>query len=124
MNTALWILAGLLAAVFTAAGATKLARPRADLAPQMPWVEDFSDGQVKAIGALELLGAVGLILPAALDIAPWLVPVAATGLALVMAGAAVVHVRRGDPAAAVAAPVVLGLASAFLAVGRFALEAF
>jgi len=124
MNIALWIVAGVLAAVFAAAGTTKLVRSRADLEAQMGWVADFSDGQVKAIGALEVLGAVGLILPAVLDIAPVLVPIAATGLALLMVGAAVVHLRRGDPTAAVVPSLVLALASAFVAVGRFAIDAF
>jgi hypothetical protein len=78
MNVALWIITGLLAVAFLASGAMKLAQPKEKLAAfGMGWVEDFSAGTVKAIGTLEVLAAVGLILPAALDIAPVLVPLAA-----------------------------------------------
>ena len=57
---------------------------------------DFSASFVKALGAVEILGAVGLILPALLDIAPVLVPLAATGLATIMVGAAIVESRRRE----------------------------
>ena len=60
------------------------------------WVEDFSAGSIKAIGALEILAAVGLILPAVLDIAPVLVPLAALGLVLIMVGAAITRIRRHE----------------------------
>ena len=98
MNTALWIIAGLLATVFLLAGANKLFIPREKLAkaPGGGWVLDFSAGFVKALGAVEILGAVGLILPAVLDIAPVLVPLAATGLATIMVGAAIVEFRRRE----------------------------
>src|SRR3712207_9418373 len=92
MNLALWIIAGLLAAVFLLAGSTKLFTSREKLAkaPGGGWVLDFSAGFVKALGAVEILGAVGLILPALLGIAPVLVPLAAVGLATIMVGAAIV----------------------------------
>src|ERR1022692_4217283 len=72
MNIALWIIAGFMATVFLAAGASKLLIPQEKLAkaPGGGWVLDFSAGFVKALGAVEILGAVGLILPALLDIAP------------------------------------------------------
>lgn len=124
MNVVLWIVAGLLAAAFVAAGGTKLATPRKQLEPKMPWVADATDAQVKAIGAMEVLGALGLVLPAALDIAPILTPLAAVGLALMMAGAAVVHLRRGDGIAAAVPALVLGLLSLFVAWGRFGPYAF
>jgi uncharacterized membrane protein YphA (DoxX/SURF4 family) len=57
---------------------------------------DFSAGFVKALGAVEILGAVGLILLALLDIAPVLVPLAALGLGLIMIGAAIVESRRQE----------------------------
>jgi uncharacterized membrane protein len=85
MNAALWIVQGLLAAVFAAAGFLKLTRSRAELQPNMPYMEDLADGTVKLIGTMELLGAVGLILPAAIGVAVLLTPVAATGLAVLMA---------------------------------------
>ncbi|MCU1614334.1 MAG: DoxX family protein [Frankiales bacterium] len=124
MNVVWWIVAGVLAAAFLGAGLMKLSQPRKKLADSgMGWVEDFSDGAVKGIGGLEVLGALGLILPAALDIAPVLVPLAATGLALVMAGAAVTHARRREPQMIVANIVLLALA-AFVAWGRFGPYAF
>ena len=119
MNITLWIIAGLLALAFLAAGAMKLAKSRAQLAESgMAWTEDFSDTQVKLIGLVEVLGAIGLILPAALGIAEILTPLAAAGLALTMLGATVVHARRGEKSNT---PVTLVLAAlaAFVAVMRF-----
>jgi DoxX-like family len=83
MNLTLWIIAGLLAAVFLVAGANKLFIPKAKLAkaPGGGWVLDFSAGFVKVLGAVEILGAVGLILPALLNIAPILVPPSLRGAA-------------------------------------------
>lgn len=119
MNTVLWIIAGLLAAAFLASGLMKLAWPKATLAASgMGWVDDVSDTQVKGIGALEVLAAVGLILPAALDIAPVLVPLAALGLVLIMIGAAVTHGRRGEHQMIAVNAVLLALA-AVVAWGRF-----
>ncbi|WP_017569215.1 DoxX family protein [Nocardiopsis halotolerans] len=125
MNLALWIVTGLLAAVFLLAGATKLFIPREKLAraPGGGWVEDFGAGFVKALGAVEVLGAVGLVLPAVLGIAPVLVPLAAVGLMVVMAGAAVVTFRREEPLHAVLNLAYLALA-AFVAWGRFGPESF
>jgi uncharacterized membrane protein YphA (DoxX/SURF4 family) len=123
MDIALWIIAGLLAAAFLMAGLMKLTKSKEQLAANMPWVEDFSAGQVKAIGTIEILGALGLILPAALDIAPILTPIAATGLALNMAGAAATHLRRGEKQMV---PINLALLvlAAFVAVMRFGPNAF
>lgn len=125
MNLALWIVAGLLAAVFLVAGSAKLFIPHATLAkaPGAGWVGQFGPGFVKALGAVELLGAAGLILPAALDIAPILVPLAATGLAAIMVGAAVVESRRGEYRHALLNVVYLALA-AVVAVGRFGPASF
>ncbi len=98
MNLSLWIVSGLLAAVFLFAGSTKVFTPRKKLAdaPGGGWVLDFSAGFVKALGALEILGAVGLILPALLDVAPMLVPLAALGLGVIMVGAAAVEFHRRE----------------------------
>jgi uncharacterized membrane protein YphA (DoxX/SURF4 family) len=118
MNVVLWIVAGLLAVAFGAAGLMKLTQPKDKLAPNMAYVEDFSAGAIKAVGALEILAAVGLILPAVLDIAPVLVPLAALGLVIVMIGAAVVHARRGEHQMILTNVVLLVLA-AVVAWGRF-----
>ena len=125
MNLALWIIAGLLAAVFLLAGGTKLFIPREKLAkdPGGGWVEDYSTGFVKTLGAVEILGAVGLILPAALDIAPVLVPLAAAGLATIMVGAAIVELRRQDSKHVLVNLTYLALIS-FVVFGRFGPQSF
>ncbi|MHA6779780.1 DoxX family protein [Pseudonocardia saturnea] len=124
MNTTLWIVQGLLAAFFGAGGLVKLVRPPKRLIDQgLTWVEDFPPGAVKAIGALEVLAAVGLVLPAVTGVAPVLVPLAAVGIGLLMIGAAVVHVRR-DEVPFVGVLAVLLAAAAFVAWGRFGPYAF
>jgi uncharacterized membrane protein YphA (DoxX/SURF4 family) len=96
MATLVWVLQILLAVVFVAAGLIKLIRPKADLRAQMGWVDDYPDNGVKAIGALEVLAAIGLILPALTGIATVFVPLAALGLVLLMIGAAITHGRRKE----------------------------
>ena len=124
MNVILWIIAGVLAVAFLVAGLLKLTQPRKKLAASgLAWVEDFSDRAVKGIGALEVLGALGLVLPAVLDIAPILVPLAATGLAAIMVGAMITHARRREPPAIVINVVLFALA-AVVAWGRFGPYAF
>ena len=121
MNIALWIIAGLLAAVFLIAGANKLFIPRQKLAkaPGGGWVLDFSGSFVKTLGAVEIVGAAGLILPALLDIGPILVPLAALGLAVIMTGAATVEFRRQEFKHMVLNLTYLALI-VFVACGRFA----
>jgi hypothetical protein len=124
MNTFPWVVAALLAVAMLAAGAMKLSRPKAALAASgQAWVEDFSESAVKGIGALEVLGAVGLVLPALVDIAPVLVPVAATGVLLLMLGAAVTHARRGEYAN-IAVNAALGALALTVAVLRFGPQSF
>ncbi|HEX5166725.1 MAG TPA: DoxX family protein [Thermomicrobiales bacterium] len=125
MNLTLWIVAGLMATVFLFAGSTKLFIPREKLAkaPGGDWVMDFSSVFVKGLGAIEILGAIGLILPAALDIAPVLVPLAAVGLATIMVGAAVVTYRRHEVKHVLVNLTYLALI-VFVAVGRVAFESF
>jgi uncharacterized membrane protein YphA (DoxX/SURF4 family) len=118
MNVVLWILAGLLAVAFLGAGLTKLTQPKEKLAATMGWVEDFSPGTVKLIGALEVLAAIGLILPAAFDVVPVLVPLAAVGLVALMIGAALTHARRREVPLIVVNLVLLALA-AVVVWGRF-----
>lgn len=117
MNIALWILAGLLAFAFLGAGMMKVRITPEQMAEKAPWAK--TTGQVRAIGAAELLGALGLILPAALGIAPILTPIAALLLGLVMLGAVVVHLVRGDGMAGSTPSLVLGVLSLLLAVLRF-----
>lgn len=119
MDAFLWILQALLGAVFLVTGATKLTQSRAKLAAgPMSWAEDVSDQEFRGIGLVEVCGAVGLILPAALKIAPALTPIAATGLAATMAVAAMTHARRGEWDR-VAAPLILLVLALVVAIGRF-----
>ena len=121
MNVALWIVAGLLAVLFLASGTVKLVRPREKLiATGMGFAENFSPGAVKAIGALEVLGAVGVILPAALGTGLWLSALAAAGLVALMAGAVIVHLRRDEGRATVVNVLLLAL-SALVAAGHLGL---
>lgn len=124
MNIALWIVASVLAFAFAGAGTMKLSKSRSELEPQMAWVGHATDSQVRLVGFVELTGAIGLILPAALDTAPILVPLAATGLVLTMIGAVITHIRIGDRIAEAAPAIALGALAAFVAVGRFAIETF
>lgn len=117
MSTAVWIAQGVLCAVFLGAGLMKLTRPRAALREKTPYVEDFSDGQVKTIGALEVLGAVGVVLPAAIGVASILTPIAACCLALTMVVAAAILIRRGEPSHVAINAVMLALA-VLVAAGR------
>jgi uncharacterized membrane protein len=115
MNIALWIVQGVLAVVFLVTGATKVLTPRARLTARMGWANDFSATQIKLLGLLELLGATGLVVPGLVRIAPVLTPIAALGLAVVMGGAASVHLRRNEPPSP---PIVLAMLAIFVAAGR------
>ena len=119
MNVVLWILQVLLALVFGYSGMGKATKPREELKERIEFVEDFTDGQIKMIGILEILGAVGLILPAVTGILPWLTPLAAVGLVLTMIGAALTHLRRGNETQMIVGNFILGAMAAFVAYGRF-----
>ena len=121
MNVALWITAGLLAAVALVGGITKTFVPKDRLAAQHggEWTANASAGFVKTLGVLEILAAAGLILPAALDIAPVMVPVTAICWILLMIGAMVTHARLNQPKLVGVNAVYLALA-AFIAIGSFA----
>jgi hypothetical protein len=125
MDTTLWIVAGLLAAVFAVGAIGKLTVPKEKVVglPGGGWVADFSPGALKALGVVDLLAAVGLVLPAALDVVPVLVPLAATGVVALMVGAVVVRLRHGGRGAIPVDLAYLTLA-AFVAVGRFGPEPF
>lgn len=118
MNVFLWIVQIVLAAAFVMAGVLKSTQPKEKLTPRLPWTEDFSAGTVKLIGVAELLGGLGLILPAATGIAPILTPIAVTGLAVIMVLAAATHIRRKEPSA-VMFNLVLFVLAAVVAWGRF-----
>lgn len=80
----------------------------------MDWVENMPASAVKLIGLLEVVGALGLILPLLLSVAPILTPFAAIGLAIVMAGAIVLHARRNETFGMQAVLTALSLVSAII----------
>lgn len=117
MVKTVWGLQVLLAFAFAAAGAGKLTSDRpALIASGMAWAADFSDAQVTLIGAAEVAGAVGLIVPAATDLAPILTPVAATALTVLMGGAVMTHAQRGE---SVMPAAILAVLSAAVAAARW-----
>jgi uncharacterized membrane protein YphA (DoxX/SURF4 family) len=119
MNLALWIIAIVLAVAFAGSGLMKLVVPKDKLVTAgQGWAQDFSPTNIRLIGLVEIVGAVGVVLPAAVHIAPILVPLAAVGLALVMVGAIVVHARRKEPMN-IAVNVVLIALAVVVALGRF-----
>jgi uncharacterized membrane protein YphA (DoxX/SURF4 family) len=121
MTYALWIVQVLLALLFLFAGGMKLVIPPDVLASmgspnQIPLPGWF----VRFIGVVEVLGALGLILPGLLRIKPWLTPLAAAGLVVIMLGATVLNIVADGVAAGVV-PLVIGLLAAFVAYGRWRL---
>ncbi|MFI9158914.1 DoxX family protein [Kitasatospora aureofaciens] len=126
MDLALWIVTALLAAAYLLGGAFKVVVPKERIAAagrSGRWVEDFGAGGVRAIGALEVLAAAGLVLPAVLGVARVLVPLAAFGLVLLMGGAAAVRVRRREYAL-VAVDALYVLLAAFVLWGRLGPQSF
>ena len=119
MTIATWIASALLAALYLMAGGMKAFLPAARIPKQFPFVEDFGVGGVRVIGALELLGAVGVILPRLTGILPILAPIAATALVVVQVLAIIVHLRRKETQS-LPFNVVLLLLAAFVAIAGFA----
>lgn len=120
MSVALWIAAAVLAVAMLGAGGMKLARSRDQLvAAGMGYAQHFPPGLIKLIGALEVLAAIGLILPGLTGIAPILVPLAATGVAIIMVGAIITHLRLREPFGKSVPAIVLLLLALFVAWGRF-----
>lgn len=124
MNIALWIVQGLLAAMYLMAGQMKTFQPAKVRAnPQMTWAHDKQDGYIRFVGTSELLGALGLILPLVTGILPWLTVLAAIGLALIQFLAiSSVHLPKKEYNVIPLNVVLLALA-VFVVVGRWALFA-
>ena len=101
----------------------KLSKSKKDLAPKMAWVSDVTDNQLRGIGLVEVLGAIGIIVPGLTGIASILTPIAAVGCALVMAGAMALHLRRNE-ARLTPINIVVFAAAVFVAIGRFSAHAF
>lgn len=96
IHVGLWVAQIMLAVVFGMAGFAKLTTPIPILAEELVWPGEFPAAMVRFIGAAELLGAIGVILPAATRIKPMLTPLAAAGLGLVMILAGLFHIVRGE----------------------------
>lgn len=122
MEIALWIAQGLLALAFAGAGITKLKDSRETYAAQRPPMTTYAERMpvwlFKVVGAAEVAAALGLILPWALGIAPILTPLAGVGLAIIMVGALMDHLRHGERQS-LPVTVVLGTLAVFVAIGRF-----
>lgn len=119
MDTALWIVQILLALAFFMAGLMKATQPIDKLEQRMAWVTSINPrSRVRIIGVLEMLAAVGLVLPALTGILPILTPLAALGLILTMIGAMLLHLRRQDPPAMLLFNLVLLVLAAFVVYGR------
>ena len=119
MQVAVWIVSGVLAAGFIGGGIARAVLPIDTLIKmQLGWVADLPRWQVRVISALEILGGIGLILPVLTGVLPVLTPLAASGLALIMLGALVFHVRRREWKNVPVTLVLAGL-SIFVAVERF-----
>jgi uncharacterized membrane protein len=118
MNVFLWIVQAILAALFATSGLEKVLQPKDRLAGKYPWMRDVSQATVRFIGVMELLGAIGLIVPAATGIAPVLTPIAGTGLVVMGVLAAAMHIRRKELYGVAVTAIVFAL-PALVAWGRF-----
>lgn len=118
MTIAVWIVSGLLAAFYLFAGVQKTFLPEAKIRETFSFVETTGLRSARVIGVLEMLAAIGLILPPVTGILPILAPLAAVGLVLVQVGAIIVHVMRKETKV-LGFNAVLLLLAAFVAVGRF-----
>ena len=96
MNIVLWTLQGVLAAFCLAAAANHLLMPMARLRTSTPWTEALGEPRTRVIGVLELLAAIGLVLPGLTHIATVLTPLAAVGIVLMFLSAIALHVRRHE----------------------------
>lgn len=118
MTYVLWIIQVLLALLFLLAGGTKLVLPLESLT--QPGQIQLPGLFIRFIGVVEVLGALGLVLPGLLRIKPGLTPLAAAGLVIVMIGAVAVTAASGQVSTAIF-PLVIGLLAAFVAYGRWRL---
>jgi uncharacterized membrane protein YphA (DoxX/SURF4 family) len=117
LHVGLWVAQVLIALAFAMAGTMKVTQPIATLAAKMVWPGAMPEALVRFIGLSELLGALGLVLPAATRIKPILTPAAAIGLTTIMVLAACFHLSRGE-AGMVPTNLILGGLAAFVAWGR------
>jgi len=117
LHISLWIVQVLLAASLIWAAAMKLFQPVEKLAEMWPWAGQVSAGLLKLTGLIDLLGALGLILPALLRIRPKLTWISAACIVVLMVVASIFHIKRGE-AGLIAPNIVFALLAAFVAWGR------
>lgn len=124
-NLLLWIGQALLALAFAGVGYGHAFRfDQMSTGASMGWMAAVGRDQMRIIGILEILGAIGLILPAATNILPWLTPVAATSIAVLMAFAIVLHARRSGEGRNIVGNLILGVFAVAIAYGRFVIAPF
>ncbi|MER7176157.1 DoxX family protein [Streptomyces mesophilus] len=96
MTVAYWIVGVLLGLFYLYSGGIKAVRSPEKLKPMMAWVDTVPLPALRALGVVEVLGALGLLLPPLTGIAPWLAIAAAAGLVLLQIGAMRLHLSRGE----------------------------
>ncbi|MCI3928691.1 DoxX family protein [Streptomyces sp. AN091965] len=111
MNVAHGVVAGLLALFYLYGGGLKVFRSRERLLPMMAWVDDVPMPVVRSVGAVEVLGALGLVLPPLTGVAPGLGAAAAVGFVVLQIGAIRVHLRRDDREVALNVTLLLAAAA-------------
>lgn len=117
LHISLWVAQILLALAFGMSGFMKISMPISELAANgLGFVNHYSEGMVRFIGSTEVLGALGLILPAALRIKSGLTPLAALGLAIIMVLAIIEHLSQSEP---IVPNIILFAIASFIAWGRF-----
>ena len=121
LHITLWIAQVLLAAILIWAAGMKLFQPIEELAMMWPWTGQVSPALVKLTGIIDILGALGLILPSLLRIKPNLTPIAAIGVIALMVCASIFHIVRGE-AAAIGVNIVFALVAGFIAWGRLRMK--
>ncbi len=118
MNITLYIAQGLLACMFLMAGIMKVTKNKETLREKLgDWTDNYTEKKLKLIGLLEILGAIGIVLPIFISALAILVPIAAIGIAMIMVGALILHLKRKEKDKAIVNLILLLLAL-FIVVGR------
>jgi putative oxidoreductase len=118
LNITLWIVQGLTAALMLMSAFMKIATPIPELSAKWKWTGELPQQVVRMLGIVDLLGGIGIILPAILKIKPGLTPLAAVGVVLLMISATVFHISRGE-SSVIAFNIILMLFASFIAWGRY-----
>jgi putative oxidoreductase len=118
LNITLWIVQGLTAALMLMSAFMKIASPIPELSAKWKWTGELPQQVVRMLGIVDLLGGIGIILPAILKIKPGLTPLAAVGVVLLMISATVFHISRGE-SSVIAFNIILMLLASFIAWGRY-----